>query len=84
MRCDLILDKDGNIAVRYRESLPKGISGPSGRDYLFQVKGMVSLCYIHPSDWPWFSRFRGGGCCGHGGPVMFWEAGARDVEIWSA
>jgi len=80
----LILDAEGNIAVRYKEPVQKSVSGPSGRLYLFTARGPLSLAYIHPSDWPWFSRVRGSGCCGHSlGPYQFTLANARDVEIWS-
>lgn len=80
----MVVNENGEIAVRYRESAPKTVNGPSGRTYLFTVRQSVSLCYIHPSDWVFFSRITGGGCCGKGGPYMFWQASDRDVALWSA
>ena len=76
-----ISDENGNIAIKYYQTIPK-IVKVGGSEYLFQVRANICMAWI-PEEYGNIILAKTKVCCGGNKRKVFRLANENDVRRWT-
>lgn len=79
----MVTDENGNIAVRYYQTLPHvvGIGNPK-TEYAFVVRHNICLAYVRPEHKDQVLGITKH-CCGNNRKQVYFLADQKQVDIWN-